>query len=59
MAVVQERPLAVLRDGWGAWLVSDQARVIGSADPETKRPVIWTTQADLKAGRMSQTRMRA
>ena len=39
----------MLRDGC-AWLVSDQARVIGSADPETKRPVIWTAQADLKAG---------
>jgi cell division protein FtsQ len=50
VAVVPERPLAVLRDGWGAWLVSDRARVIGSADPKSKRPVIWTAQADLEAG---------
>jgi cell division protein FtsQ len=51
IAVVPERPLAVLRDGWGAWLVSNRARVIGSVDPETKRPVVWTAApTDLEAG---------
>lgn len=50
IAVVPERPLAVLRDGWGAWLVSNRARVIGSVDPETKRPVVWTAPIDLEAG---------
>ena len=50
IAVVPERPLAVLRDGWGAWLVSNRARVIRSVDPETRRPVVWTAPIDLEAG---------
>jgi cell division protein FtsQ len=43
IAVVQERPLAVLRSGGDAWLVSDRGRVIGAVDSGTpdRRPIIW------------------
>lgn len=42
IVVVPERPLAVVRNGLEAWLVSRQGRVIEAADPDTKRPVVWT-----------------
>ena len=40
--VVPERALAVVRNGRETWLVSRQGRVIRPANPETKRPVVWT-----------------
>jgi cell division protein FtsQ len=40
--VVPERALAVVRNGQETWLVSRQGRVIRPADPETRRPVVWT-----------------
>lgn len=44
IAVVQERPLAVLRSGGDAWLVSDRGRVIGAVETATpdQRPIIWS-----------------
>lgn len=44
ISVVQERPLAVVRNGRGAWLVSARGRVIRAVPPEassTRRPVVW------------------
>jgi len=43
IAVVQERPLAVLRSGADAWLISDRGRVIGAVDTGTpeQRTIIW------------------
>ena len=45
IAIVHERPLAVVQGGEDAWLVSAQGRVIRAVDPERarKRPVV---QAD-------------
>jgi cell division protein FtsQ len=45
IAIVHERPLAVVQSGEDAWLVSAQGRVIRAVDPERagKRPVV---QAD-------------
>ncbi len=41
--VVQERPLAVVRSGRDAWLVSDRGRVLQGIDLETpaRRPIVW------------------
>jgi cell division protein FtsQ len=52
IVVVPERPLAVLRDGRGSWLVSERGRVIRSVDPETKRAVVWIAPADLEPGEL-------
>jgi cell division protein FtsQ len=52
IVVVPERPLAVVRDGRGSWLVSERGRVIRSVDPETKRPVVWIAPADLEPGEL-------
>jgi cell division protein FtsQ len=43
IAVVQERPLAVIRTGTEAWLVSARGRVLRSLDLNAtgKRPVVW------------------
>ncbi len=51
VVVVPERPLAVVKDGMGAWLVSESGRVIRSADPETTRTVVWTAPAELEPGK--------
>jgi cell division protein FtsQ len=42
IAIVHERPLAVVQSGEDAWLVSAQGRVIRAVDPEhaRKRPVV-------------------
>ncbi len=53
ISVVQERALAVVRDGREAWLVSDRGRVIRAAPPEASaaRPVVWTaSEPDLAPG---------
>lgn len=43
IAVVQERPLAVVRTGAEAWLVSTRARVLRALDPSAsaRRPAVW------------------
>jgi cell division protein FtsQ len=43
IVVVPERALAVVRNGQESWLVSEQGHVIRPANPETTRPVVWTT----------------
>lgn len=40
--VVPEQALAVVRNGQETWLISRQGRVIRPANPETRRPVVWT-----------------
>jgi cell division protein FtsQ len=42
IVVVPEHVLAVVRNGQESWLVSAEGRVIGPANPETTRPVVWT-----------------
>ncbi len=51
IVVVPERPLAVVKDGRGAWLVSERGRVIRGADPETNRTVVWTAPTELEPGK--------
>jgi cell division septal protein FtsQ len=43
VAVVPERPVALLRSGGSGWIVSERGRVIRAAAPETSRrlPRIW------------------
>jgi cell division protein FtsQ len=50
ISVVPEEPLAVVKDGLGAWLVSKRGRVIRSAALETRRPVVWIPPAELEPG---------
>jgi len=50
IAVVPERALAVVKDGRGAWLVSERGRVIRGAGLETKRTVVWIAPTDLEPG---------
>lgn len=50
IVVVPEEPLAVVKDGFGAWLVSERGRVIRSAAMEPKRAVVWTAQTGLEPG---------
>jgi cell division protein FtsQ len=53
ISVVQERALAVVRNGREAWLVSERGRVIRPAPPEASaaRPVVWTaSEPDLAPG---------
>lgn len=54
IVIVPEEGLAVVKDGSGAWLVSESGRVIRSADPETKRTVVWTAQTGLQPGAIVQ-----
>ena len=52
VTVVPERPLAVVRNGQEAWLVSERGRVIRAA-PEAAgaRPLVWTaSEPDLRPG---------
>lgn len=50
IVVVPEEPLAVVKDGFAAWLVSRRGRVIRSASMEPKRAVVWTSQTGLEPG---------
>ncbi|HXV35080.1 MAG TPA: FtsQ-type POTRA domain-containing protein [Gaiellaceae bacterium] len=52
VTVVPEQPLAVVRNGQEAWLVSDRGRVIRAAPAATgARPLIWTaSEPDLRPG---------
>ena len=54
IVVVPEEALAVVKDGSAAWLVSGSGRVIRSADPETRRTVVWTAQTGLEPGAVVQ-----
>jgi cell division protein FtsQ len=56
VSVVPERPLAVIRSGSEAWLVSERHRVIRSVKPESVgRPVVWTLPGTaLEPGRIVQ-----
>ncbi len=53
VTVVPERPLAVVRNGQEAWIVSERGRVIraAAASPHSRRAVVWTaSEPDLKPG---------
>jgi cell division protein FtsQ len=50
IVVVPEEPLAVVKDGFGAWLVSRRGRVIRTAATEPRRAVVWTAQTGLEPG---------
>ena len=53
IVVVPERPVAVLRSGRAAWLVSDQGRVVRTVESTTQRrlPRIWLAAgADFELG---------
>jgi cell division protein FtsQ len=56
VSLVPERPLAVIRSGPEAWLVSERHRVIRSVKPESVgRPVVWTVPGTaLEPGRTVQ-----
>jgi cell division protein FtsQ len=56
VSVVPERPLAVIRSGPEAWLVSERHRVIRSVKPDSVgRPVVWTVPGTaLEPGRTVQ-----
>jgi cell division protein FtsQ len=56
VSVVPERPLAVVRSGAEAWLVSERHRVIRTVKPDAgARPVVWTMPGTaLEPGRIVQ-----
>jgi cell division protein FtsQ len=52
IAVVPERPSAVVRQGRQAWVVSERGRIIGAVDPDgsTRLPRIRAAAGDLQPG---------
>jgi cell division protein FtsQ len=56
VSVVPERPLAVIRSGPEAWLVSERHRVIRAVKPDSVgRPAVWTVPGTvLEPGRIVQ-----
>jgi len=52
IAVVPERPAAVVRRGRAAWLVSERGRIMGTleSDPRKRLPRIRLAAGDLRAG---------
>lgn len=59
VTIVAERPVAVLRDGASAWMVSARGRVMRSIEPRSARalPRIWTAAKSVRVGEVLPLRL--